>query len=122
MAKRKRYYQSEKDRMDESRGMKKAMDKKKYAQSEKDRRDESRGMKRAMDKRDKKERVSKDMKYISYDDSLFGFPAKSMVAHYPEVRVYNQYSDAMQDDIAGQDYEIDSNVMGLNKNKARSRF
>lgn len=65
---------------------------------------------------------SKDMKYMSSDDSLFGFPAKSMVASYPNVRVFNQYTMASQDDISGTDYEIDANIMGLNENKSRSRF
>lgn len=94
------------------------MAKKRYYQDRKDRMDEERGMK----KYEKKEKVSKDMRYMSEDDSLFGFPAKSMVAQYPNVRVLNQYTMASQDDIAGTDYEIDANVMGLNENKARSRF
>jgi len=99
---KKRYYQGKKDKMDESKGMKMYEDKKMYKKDMK------------MDK--------KEMKYLSYDESLFGFPYESKVVDYPKNYYFNQASGAYKDDISGTDYEIDKAVEGLNRNKSNYRF
>lgn len=106
------------------------MAKKRYYQSKKDRMDESRGMKRYEDKvMDKKDYVNKpsgaEIKYVSTDDSMFGFPADSKVIDYPRTYEFSGYSDRggpNNDGVAGMDYEFDMTVEGMNKQKPKRRW
>lgn len=99
---RKRYYQTEKDRMDESRGMDRY-----ERRTRKDSRDESRGMKNyyaGFD--DKKRRELEDGNMIRED--------RGAIANLPQNVVYRQYGykaygtpEELMDDITGVDRQME---------------
>lgn len=56
------------------------------------------------------------------EDSMFGFPPNCVVAEYPKTSKFNQSSDLNDWDVAGQDFQMDTDTRDLNKNKSKSRF
>lgn len=94
------------------------MAKKRYYQSEKSRSDESKGMKKAMGKK----KNDKELYYVEDSKSMFGFPAQSKVVEYPKTDYLNQYGQVDMNDVAGMDYEMDNAVKGMNQQHSKYRW
>jgi len=59
---------------------------------------------------------------LDMDQSMFGFPSRSRIMEYPAKMQFDNMGGADKDSIVGTDYEIDKNVVGLNRNKSNQRF
>lgn len=120
MAKKKRYYQSKKDRMDESMGMEKY-----YARMRKDRMDERRGMEKYYDEtgyhggRSEGGRMNAKSPMIEEDFREFAnLPRDVKMKQYPRL---NYMKQGVYDSMEGVDQDINESVDTANRSRLKRR-
>lgn len=93
------------------------MARKKYHQSKKDRRDESRGMRRAMES---KRHESDSQIYEDYSAPA-NLPQEVIHEYYPRT-MYGMEDGYLGDSLRGVDMQMDDDVKGMRRHRSKSKY